>query len=501
MPFESFNEPANKTIPEQADRSVSLTGSAQHSLFDSSLFSDTAATAVALGTTKVAIGVADDTLTRSILTKLPSEQTPLQQWWVKNSDAAHRELFTKHTNELAPLIKELHVADAKIQSGKAGMLETAAVLERIQKPLSDALGRGQWNGGAPEAAGRAKLYAAEAQSLTRVINASDHAALYEIKAALSRDTVASLSPKNVGALLEYKSAIQSADSVAMGAARNKLGSIAEFMQETALRYKEINALPDPFHKTHNLNNELDARYIWRQERYLMEVRGKTTLIGSPHPQMDVASIGNYIGTAEEVAAGRKLFINESRAAIAALDYGYYRSKVEVQTNKMHQAQLNINARLNPAALPEFGAPGTNLYKAMGWAGLSTGAGYAVDSMFTAATGIEMVDQHGNHGARLAIDGALVPSIVMAELPMRYKAPLAVAAFATGRATTYFQTNESSSPQLSNLLQPTTSDTVLLSGAIMSPLSAKYKALAMGAAFTVGRAINYAYPTEALAGRK
>ena len=202
------------------------------------------------------------------------------------------------------------------------------------------------------------------------------------------------------------------------------------------------------------------------------------------------------GTAEEVAAGNKLFINDSRAAIAARDYGYYSSQVEAQTTKLNQGKLNITSRLNPASLPEFGAPGAILYKTMGWSGLSTAAGYAADSLISSATGIEMVDRHGNHGARLAIDGALVPAMIMSDVPMRYKAPLAVAAFAGGRAVSYFQANESISPRMSHLLQPTTSDTVLLGGAIMSPLSAKYKAAAIAAALVIGRAVNYAYSPEA-----
>lgn len=115
----------------------------------------------------------------------------------------------------------------------------------------------------------------------------------------------------------------------------------------------------------------------------------------------------------------------------------------------------------------------------------TAGGYGIDR---AIAGQDFKDTNSG-GARLAVDGCLVPAFLLNDMPLKYRIPLAATAFGAGRARSAIASDFTLAPRWEHVLRPNQADTFLTGGAVMAPLGAKYKAFAIAGALAAGRAVN------------
>jgi hypothetical protein len=114
------------------------------------------------------------------------------------------------------------------------------------------------------------------------------------------------------------------------------------------------------------------------------------------------------------------------------------------------------------------------------------AGYALDKVGASVFGYKQPETDGV--GRFLLDGVAVPSILLSDLPARYKFALAGTAFLSARAADYFS-GTGASAQMSTLLRPNTADGILMTAAAMAPVDAKTKGILLAGAWGVGRLYN------------
>lgn len=150
------------------------------------------------------------------------------------------------------------------------------------------------------------------------------------------------------------------------------------------------------------------------------------------------------------------------------------------TGELHTARIVEGGSLAGRALG--GAA-----KGLAIAGGSLAAGYALDTGMSKMFGYKAPETDGL--GRIALDGIAVPTILMSDLPGRYKFALAGTAFITARAAECFEGTTGASVQMSPLMSPKLSDGVGITAAAMAPLDLKWKAAAIGGIWLLNRAYN------------
>ena len=149
------------------------------------------------------------------------------------------------------------------------------------------------------------------------------------------------------------------------------------------------------------------------------------------------SAKDFIGTAEDLTSGKKLFLEGSKEAgvLNALESGrklQLRSGLDLQESlgalKRDARQvLNAEVKIANATYVEAGFKG--FAKGALTSAASLGAAYAADSLLGNGSTLDSTP-------RSLLDGVAVPAVIMSELPARYKVGLASAAFLTSRVLGY-----------------------------------------------------------------
>lgn len=201
------------------------------------------------------------------------------------------------------------------------------------------------------------------------------------------------------------------------------------------------------------------------------------------------TIRRSLGTRDQVNRGSKFIIDDSPLGTALLKQADLAKTKQDLSEKVVLAESEIaSQRLshNPSLTNTSKFLSVISGRFLAAAGLAVGsmaAGVGADLALSKLLGSEAPILDGrNGGTRLAIDGCLVPSVIMSDLPAKIRFPLAAAAFAAGRMAPLMPTND--------IIKPNHVDSFLIPPAVMSPLGGKYKAAAIAASIGIGRVANY-----------
>lgn len=304
----------------------------------------------------------------------------------------------------------------------------------------------------------------EADLLTRVIKSPADNALQETQAVL-RELGGPENSAVKAALREYEVVAKSGDwgSASGLAAETKLSSLAEQSRTTAMFHRDVAEA----HRSWSRGVEV-ARHIDNFN--------------------NADKVRALVGTSAEVRAGAKLVSAESPLGIyigahaSALEQ---HAVAEARARTIESAMSANRQVLNGKIAEKFnGVLATGGGRLLGGAALSltsVAAGYGADQALSEVFELNKPDLQANASARLLLDGALVPSLIMSELPFRVRIPLVAAAFASGRIASCL-------PESSLLLKTNAVDSFMIPAAVMSPLSARYKSAAIAGSVVFGRVI-------------
>ena len=199
-----------------------------------------------------------------------------------------------------------------------------------------------------------------------------------------------------------------------------------------------------------------------------------------------------LGTAEEVAAGKAIFVKGSEEAAALTKYG---GAFESHTKAVAMEEAaagnlkRAHEKLTQATEAGPGGLGGKLLDGAAKGALISagvmGAGYAIDKTAGYFLGYEpKTDAMG----RFALDGVVVPALLLSPWQGRTKYFMAGAAFLSARAADYIE-GTGGSVELSSALRPNLLDAVSIPAIAMLPMDGKTKAASIGVAWLAGRAYN------------
>lgn len=230
----------------------------------------------------------------------------------------------------------------------------------------------------------------------------------------------------------------------------------------------------------------EARKILLQQQAFM---GDATLVTSQ------AKVAGVIGSAEEVEAGKKLFVAGSKEAKALTEFaraaeekGKAGRAVKLAEGGMENARKELTQSVEAGAGTLGGRTLRGAATGLGVAGLTLGAGYGLDYLSSKMFGYKQPELDM---FRAGMDGIAVPAVLLSNIPSRYKFALAGTAFLSARVADYAAgTGQfSAGAEYSKLLRPNMVDGVGITAAAMAPVDGKTKALLVGGAWLAGRAYN------------
>lgn len=241
----------------------------------------------------------------------------------------------------------------------------------------------------------------------------------------------------------------------------------------------------------------DAALISRQLEFL-----RTGAAGVPD------SLKAAIGTADEVAAGSKLFVTGSTEATNLMRHAELRLAHQEAVSAAANASTTASGKL--AALEQAqlrGAAHTHggfrSYTLNGFAkGVLVSAGtlavgYGLDHVAGSAFGYKPTT---DGTTRFLLDGVAVPSILLSGMQPRYKIPFAASVFLASRVGDWWY-GSGGSVETSNFLRPNAIDAWGITGAALAPIPGKYRAIGMAGAWGLARGWNLLSKATGLQGEQ
>lgn len=384
--------------------------------------------------------------------------SPHESWWETNGDQRTREIFENQRRYAGN--RNLHEALAQAQS-RAQAAEETVQLRRGQvrsrvnlKPnLLELLA---------DNAETATRLGREAETLTYVANTP-----YRLAALQTRRAIAGLQGSSTDileVLRNYERLVNagvSGENPAYLKAKNNIKALGLRAGSDYRYYRDVVA----------------GQELWAREFEVARSIGKYTTADQ---------VRALLGSEAEVRAGKKMV---SAALPFGQDLQLYSDALDqkVSADKCHRG-LENSMSTNRLAANKFAADKIGLLSHAG----SSFCGGAVLSLSSMAAGIvadhalsylleiSKPDLNANASARMLIDGALVPSLIGSDLPLKVRTPLIAAAFAAGRVATLIPEH--------SLLKTNSVDSFMIPFAVMSPLSPRYKAAAIASSIVVGRLI-------------
>lgn len=417
---------------------------------------DLFATAAGTGLGKMLVAGAGDALTRHTLAAPIIQRSGVGEWWQKASSTKTQSVFLQERASIVECTRAVDFAEQVRDAVAAGHNAQRAPLTefgRVFKQASDAAG----------------VLRAQSDSFTRIASARDAAtAVREIDRTLM-DFGTSLGADDLKGLRNYKQLIAE----------------GQFTGELAAAYR----MEVCFTAT-----DLERKAVALAGSSVDGLKKQYVFLESLVPHAE--TIVSELGTEREVRAGTKLFAREWPVGRALESYADYAVRLKNANAEIKAAQLNLETQLASGGeqLMPRGGHGARLIRGVGLSTLSMATGYGVDLAIGKVFGIAGLEQR-NNGARFAVDGCLVPALIMSDLPARFKLPVAVAAFAASRANNFVSTTDFLSPNIAKVLKPNQADTYLLGAAVMAPLVGRYRAAAIASAVGIGRLVNYVAPEE------
>jgi hypothetical protein len=209
---------------------------------------------------------------------------------------------------------------------------------------------------------------------------------------------------------------------------------------------------------------------------------------------DPTTVKSFIGTADEVAAGTKLFVQGSDDAVKLMAYAEKQKLHALATAELDAARAGMSsaesrllaAQKAGAAEAHGGLLGTSmkgLAKGMLISGATLATGYAFDTYLMGNK------NHMDGGGRFIMDGFVTPAILVSNMPMRYKLPMAALTFGGARAVDWW-TGYGSGVSTNMWLRPNVVDHVGVTASILAPIPTKYKPFAVLGTLALGRGYNY-----------
>lgn len=411
-----------------------------------------------IGTATMVSGLANDLLRSEAYSA--AVRNPLNPtWWEHNGNAATRELMYDVRVAVQPKIFGVDRALEHKQVVAAQLEASDAALRNMAPEVTPKVTQ-TWK----QVQTHADAFKLEAQSIHRVLAAPEGKIPQEVARALKGNSEI-ITPDLRASLRSYSQLARSGE--ALGAAglldRNYLTGYARDFLDTSNQFRDMARSYE--------QQAAQAEFLANIERY------------------DATAIRAQLGTRAEVAAGLKLIPSQSPLAASL------RSHMDLLTTN-GQASLRLAAaekdlatqralHHEPLLSVERGARlgGGRFLAGVGISAAAMGLGFGVDAALSKVLDTTAPSTDGKDGgSRLAIDGCLLPSVIMSELPTKYKLPLAATVFAAGRLAPLLPDNE--------LLKPSHTDAFLIPATVLSPLGGKYKAASIAAAVGVGRAVNY-----------
>lgn len=446
--------------------------------------------AISFSASALASGVIADALTHKTLMTPIADRQGITRWWESNSSAATQDLFaTQRTarQQIWRLQRNAEVASVKTIGA---FLDSADLLDSIAKNIHHRTWLRRSDPLLPAfLTRRATGLVNEADSLLLVFEAKPGAVGAQVERALARNPN-ELTPALRRLLVEYKSLVVPTGHNPSLCRHTDwpFGSQAQVVRDELRQAAE-----DLLEESARVNEQLvRTKNIPATIEFLEKIR-----------TLKPADIKAALGTTAEVNAGTKLFDVHSNVGLKLTEHIGKISDAEAALTELRLANAALKedfALSTKALIPSSSYLQTDagrVFKAFGLASISMGAGYGADAAIGELFNVNDSESRGlQSGARLAVDGCLVPALIMSDLPTKFKLPLAAAAFAAGRASSFVSTNDFLSPNMATLLKPNQADTFLVGTAVMTPLSGRYKAAAIAASIGVGRAVNHFLPEEA-----
>lgn len=204
-----------------------------------------------------------------------------------------------------------------------------------------------------------------------------------------------------------------------------------------------------------------------------------------------------LGTAEEVAAGQKLFVRGSTQATELMAFANASNLNAEATRALDTARGAMSAKegalkaAQERGAAEFHGSFTSasfrgLAKGLGVSAATLAAGYGADYLLGQQFGYK--PNHDGMG-RFLLDGVAIPTIILSDLQPRTKIWMGTAAF-LGARTMDFAQGMGASTETSLLLRPNTIDAIGITGSMLAPIPGKYKAIGIASTLVLGRGWNY-----------
>lgn len=219
----------------------------------------------------------------------------------------------------------------------------------------------------------------------------------------------------------------------------------------------------------------------------VEFIGKSANVTNPR------TVAGMIGTADEVAAGKKLFVTGSTEAGQLTDFARLSAAntkavglERIAEQEMERSRTMLAESVDGGAGSLAGRSFGGAVKGLAWAGGTLAAGYALDNLGAKVFGYKAPEVDGF--GRFAVDGIAVPALLMSNLPSRWKFGLAATTFLGAHASEFFGATGATT-SMSSLLRPNIVDGVAITAAAMAPVDGRTKALLVGGAYLLGRAYN------------
>ncbi|MBX9686308.1 MAG: hypothetical protein K2X27_06370 [Candidatus Obscuribacterales bacterium] len=307
--------------------------------------------------------------------------------------------------------------------------------------------------------------------------AKTYAGMHEVNTLNAREW---LQASKAGSLLNARSEFHTADkAINLGCetleqARKTLFSASIDAKNLATQYN------NPCFKL----NGIDSAVMQKRIAYLNE-------LSRPNFQWSTQSAKDVLGSAKE---NKLFFIDGPEAPIirnleaARFNYlGAHKELLNLELNGERAAQLLKLEERNLANSSFSKCALRGAAKGLMVSGASMAAAYSLDRVLGNQFGYESKLDSGN---RILLDGVAMPAIFISNIRGKEKFMLAASVFAVSRGIDYL--SSSSNPDSfisSNLMKPNLIDGTLVTASALAPAPTRYKAAAIAASFTAGRAYN------------
>jgi hypothetical protein len=406
------------------------------------------------GGAAVASGLANDLLRSEAFNA--AMRNPLEAtWWERNGSASTSETFYQTRCSLQSRVFGLDRAREDLMVSRGELRLSAEVIRKAAPDLTTGLE------GSIEARAKAvRNLMDQTETLIRVVKAPEDRVLAEVAGALNSSTV-SFEPHVRQQLIRYQAAVR----------QGRFNQVAEAHRNVLTHFA-------------TLTSE-DSRGLLKS--MITQVSRSDVLASLEH--IDGPTLRSQVGSYPEFLQATKLFHDNSPIGRTLLKHADLAEKHLENSTRVLLAETELSAQrlLSNRSLSSpgqfLGATSSRFIASAGLSAGAIGAGVGADFALSKLLGTEAPILDGrDDGTRLAIDGCLVPSIIMSDLPTRIRFPLAAAAFAAGRMAPLMPTND--------IIKPNHIDSLLIPAAVMSPLGGKYKAAAIAASIGIGRVANY-----------